>query len=145
MTAPRAATVILLCHPLSYSIHRTPLVVISRTVCARRDSDVQLRMTVHEISTHTPLARQDTIDRYVEPQRFLFLLTRLLRGVTSSTFSYYCLVLCQTNGSESNNGQEFDYHMKLHYSQTHCLTQLLRLSFDYHMKLHYSQTVFPNT
>ena len=37
----------------------------------------------------------------------------------------------------------FDYHMKLHYSQTPCLVahRLTSLRwFDYHMKLHYSQT-----
>ena len=34
----------------------------------------------------------------------------------------------------------FDYHMKLHYSQTASLTLLSDKVFDYHMKLHYSQT-----
>ena len=35
----------------------------------------------------------------------------------------------------------FDYHLKLHYSQT-CLNQIINRSrFDYHLKLHYSQTV----
>ena len=34
----------------------------------------------------------------------------------------------------------FDYHMKLHYSQTtHDVTTDMA-EFDYHMKLHYSQT-----
>ncbi len=36
---------------------------------------------------------------------------------------------------------EFDYHMKLHYSQTIFYRILLFFEFDYHMKLHYSQTI----
>ncbi len=36
---------------------------------------------------------------------------------------------------------KFDYHMKLHYSQTRRLLTLCWLLFDYHMKLHYSQTL----
>ena len=35
----------------------------------------------------------------------------------------------------------FDYHMKLHYSQTRCSGIGLSIRFDYHMKLHYSQTL----
>ncbi len=35
---------------------------------------------------------------------------------------------------------EFDYHMKLHYSQTTTITGSINVTFDYHMKLHYSQT-----
>ena len=34
----------------------------------------------------------------------------------------------------------FDYHMKLHYSQTTHKPCGLFCGFDYHMKLHYSQT-----
>ena len=34
----------------------------------------------------------------------------------------------------------FDYHMKLHYSQTLKLDWTYEELFDYHMKLHYSQT-----
>ena len=34
----------------------------------------------------------------------------------------------------------FDYHMKLHYSQTKHVTRNITAWFDYHMKLHYSQT-----
>ena len=34
----------------------------------------------------------------------------------------------------------FDYHMKLHYSQTYRRRQYRYRRFDYHMKLHYSQT-----
>ena len=34
----------------------------------------------------------------------------------------------------------FDYHMKLHYSQTQTKTEEDSVMFDYHMKLHYSQT-----
>ena len=34
----------------------------------------------------------------------------------------------------------FDYHMKLHYSQTLIRFQKISRQFDYHMKLHYSQT-----
>ena len=37
----------------------------------------------------------------------------------------------------------FDYHMKLHYSQTLIKATANEIKFDYHMKLHYSQTV-PN-
>ena len=35
---------------------------------------------------------------------------------------------------------KFDYHMKLHYSQTEYYTAGVKREFDYHMKLHYSQT-----
>ena len=34
----------------------------------------------------------------------------------------------------------FDYHMKLHYSQTLIKATANEIKFDYHMKLHYSQT-----
>ena len=34
----------------------------------------------------------------------------------------------------------FDYHMKLHYSQTQVQILYNIYQFDYHMKLHYSQT-----
>ena len=36
----------------------------------------------------------------------------------------------------------FDYHMKLHYSQTDGLYCIDKKVFDYHIKLHYSQTFF---
>ena len=36
----------------------------------------------------------------------------------------------------------FDYHMKLHYSQTKKLNIARPQVFDYHMKLHYSQTLY---
>ena len=36
----------------------------------------------------------------------------------------------------------FDYHMKLHYSQTDGVQINALHGFDYHMKLHYSQTCF---
>ena len=35
---------------------------------------------------------------------------------------------------------KFDYHMKLHYSQTYLKMVCVVVLFDYHMKLHYSQT-----
>ena len=38
----------------------------------------------------------------------------------------------------------FDYHMKLHYSQTIIRSGITADLFDYHMKLHYSQTQFEN-
>ncbi len=35
---------------------------------------------------------------------------------------------------------EFDYHMKLHHSQTLIYMTSSNFLFDYHMKLHHSQT-----
>ena len=35
----------------------------------------------------------------------------------------------------------FDYHLKLHYSQTPHPRTHTPPEFDYHLKLHYSQTV----
>ena len=35
----------------------------------------------------------------------------------------------------------FDYHLKLHYSQTGFRVYIILRLFDYHLKLHYSQTV----
>ena len=40
----------------------------------------------------------------------------------------------------SATGTLFDYHLKLHYSQTVNFTQIKQVKFDYHLKLHYSQT-----
>ena len=34
----------------------------------------------------------------------------------------------------------FQYLMKLHYSQTSFMSQVLKMAFQYLMKLHYSQT-----
>ena len=39
---------------------------------------------------------------------------------------------------------EFQYLMKLHYSQTKSRGLINRLLFQYLMKLHYSQTIAPN-
>ena len=35
---------------------------------------------------------------------------------------------------------KLNYHMKLHYSQTHALPSFFPFWLNYHMKLHYSQT-----
>ena len=46
------------------------------------------------------------------------------------------LLACHAGGRRF----EFDYHMKLHYSQTQIPFGSFVCQFDYHMKLHYSQT-----
>ena len=38
----------------------------------------------------------------------------------------------------------FEYHQKLHHSQTIYLKQILILLFEYHQKLHHSQTLGKN-
>ena len=39
-----------------------------------------------------------------------------------------------------NSIGQFDYHLKLHYSQTTNIAPQMGRRFDYHLKLHYSQT-----
>ena len=57
-------------------------------------------------------------------------------------FDYHIkLHYSQTVGALINVTLEFDYHIKLHYSQTHYTRTEDDYLFDYHIKLHYSQTI----
>ena len=57
-------------------------------------------------------------------------------------FDYHMkLHYSQTTTSRQLETKMFDYHMKLHYSQTPGIKYEKKQSFDYHMKLHYSQTM----
>ena len=56
-------------------------------------------------------------------------------------FDYHLkLHYSQTSAPPDQQHTAFDYHLKLHYSQTHLLRILYKIQFDYHLKLHYSQT-----
>ena len=56
-------------------------------------------------------------------------------------FDYHLkLHYSQTRNDGTSDTGSFDYHLKLHYSQT-AEPELSELAqFDYHLKLHYSQT-----
>ena len=52
----------------------------------------------------------------------------------------YEITLLSNNAGVESRLDEFQYLMKLHYSQTNSLYHRLRPRFQYLMKLHYSQT-----
>ena len=64
--------------------------ISTHTPLARRDKDAGFSCETFVISTHTPLARRDCPDSAANVHPYLFLLTRLLRGVTAAVFLLLC-------------------------------------------------------
>ena len=58
--------------------------ISTHTPLARRDNNYRVRGNPGMISTHTPLARRDLNLLFHDLINFLFLLTRLLRGATTT-------------------------------------------------------------
>ena len=63
-------------------ISRRAVQISTHTPLARRDLCTSYSLKFIDISTHTPLARRDSAGSKPLPATALFLLTRLLRGVT---------------------------------------------------------------
>ena len=77
-------------------------------------------------------AEQNIVDRLVE---------RVDRLEKQIGFEYHQkLHHSQTSNNIIRQRLWFEYHQKLHHSQTECTSSGLSLVFEYHQKLHHSQT-----
>ena len=67
------------------------------------------------------------------------------RELSSVLFDYHLkLHHTQTGRYSSAKAAKFDYHLKLHHTQTEDKDTQISLEFDYHLKLHHTQTVSDN-
>ena len=90
-----------------------------------------------------PVQREDLINYVSVPYEITLLSNSLEMYISKTEFQYLMkLHYSQTGKIKEREINQFQYLMKLHYSQTHSIRIEVSEVFQYLMKLHYSQTLF---